>query len=175
VKKAQKARKPKASSLSESEAARTEQAIGRLIGSLCVVTTDHGELKGAMLASWVSQATFSPPGLTVAVAKERAIESLLHKDSPFVLNILPQGQQAAFMKHFLKPFVPGEDRFQDIKIEVAQNGSPILQDALAYVECRVENRMECGDHWLIYAIADKGQVLRDGVTAINHRKSGVVY
>jgi flavorubredoxin/flavin reductase (DIM6/NTAB) family NADH-FMN oxidoreductase RutF len=175
VKKAQKARKPKASSLSESEAARTEQAIGRLIGSLCVVTTDHGELKGAMLASWVSQATFSPPGLTVAVAKERAIESLLHKDSPFVLNILPQGQQAAFMKHFLKPFAPGEDRFQNIEIEVAQNGSPILKDSLAYVECRVENRMECGDHWLIYAIADKGQVLRDGVTAINHRKSGVVY
>ena len=30
-----------------------------------------------MVASWVSQASFEPLGLTVAVAKDRAIESLL--------------------------------------------------------------------------------------------------
>ena len=35
------------------------------------------QVKGAMVASWVSQASFEPLGLTVAVAKDRAIESLL--------------------------------------------------------------------------------------------------
>jgi len=36
--------------------------------------------------------------------------------------------------------------------------------------------MECGDHWLVYAVADEGKVLTsDGVTAINHRKSGSYY
>jgi hypothetical protein len=30
-----------------------------------------------MVASWVSQASFEPPGITVAVAKDRAIEALL--------------------------------------------------------------------------------------------------
>ncbi len=70
LKKAEKRRQPKAT-ISESESARTEQALGRLVGSLCIVTTQQGELSSAMLASWVSQATFSPPGLTVAVAKEK--------------------------------------------------------------------------------------------------------
>jgi flavin reductase (DIM6/NTAB) family NADH-FMN oxidoreductase RutF len=145
------------------------------VGSNCIVTTQQGELKGAMLASWVSQATFTPPGLTIAVAKERAIESLLYIDSEFVLNILPEGNYLGLMKHFLKPFSPGEDRFNGVKTTVANNGIPILEDALAYLECRVTNRMECGDHWLIYATTNQGKVLQEGVTAVHHRKSGRYY
>ncbi len=175
LKKAQRASKPKATS-GTSEVARTEQALGRLVGSLCVVTTKQEELKGAMLASWVSQATFNPPGITVAVAKERAIESLLHTGSSFVLNVLQQGKHLGLMKQFLKPFAPGEDRFLGVAIEEAANGCPILTDALAYLECRIANRMECGDHWLVYATAEKGKLLQsEGVTAVHHRKSGTHY
>ncbi|MDJ0567729.1 MAG: diflavin flavoprotein [Pleurocapsa sp. MO_192.B19] len=155
---------------------RTEQAVGRLVGSLCIVTTKKEELSGAMLASWVSQATFNPPGLTVAVAKERAIESLLYTGNNFVLNVLPEGKHIGLMKHFLKPFAPGEERFEGVNTEEASNGCPILSDSLAYVECTVANRMECGDHWLVYAVAEQGKVIQsEGVTAIHHRKSGTHY
>lgn len=160
----------------DSDVDRTAKAVGRLVGSMCIVTTKKAEVSGAMLASWVSQATFNPPGLTVAVAKDRAIESLLFKGNSFVLNVLPEGKHIPLMKHFLKPFDPGEDRFQDIATAEASNGCPILQDALAYVECQVANRMECGDHWLLYGVATHGNVLQaDGVTAIHHRKSGTHY
>jgi flavorubredoxin/flavin reductase (DIM6/NTAB) family NADH-FMN oxidoreductase RutF len=175
LKKAQRARKPKQSS-GTSEFARTEQALGRVVGSLCIVTTKKQELTGAMLASWVSQATFNPPGLTIAVAKDRAIESLLFKGDRFVLNILQEGKHLPLMKQFLKPFEPGADRFEGVAIEEATNGSPILQDALAYIECSIDNRMECGDHWLIYAIAEKGKLFQaEGITAVHHRKSGSHY
>ncbi|MBC1191549.1 MAG: flavin reductase family protein [Microcystis sp. M_OC_Ca_00000000_S217Cul] len=93
----------------------------------------------------------------------------------FVLNIRQEGQHIALMKHFLKRFTPGEDRFANIETTKAENGGPILAEALAYLECRVEQRMECGDHWLIYAIAEKGKVLHQGLTAIHHRKSGSYY
>ena len=160
----------------DSDVDRTAKAVGRLVGSMSIVTTKKDEVSGAMLASWVSQATFNPPGLTVAVAKDRAIESLLFKGNSFVLNVLPEGKHIPLMKHFLKPFAPGEDRFEGIAIEEADNGSPILSDALAYVECQVANRMECGDHWLVYAVAQQGKVLQpEGVTAIHHRKSGTHY
>lgn len=159
-----------------SEVDRTAQAVGRLVGSMCIVTTKKDEVSGAMLASWVSQATFNPPGLTIAVAKERAIESLLFTGNSFVLNVLPQGKHIGLMKHFLKPFAPGEDRFEGIETEEATNGCPILGDSLAYVECQVTNRMECGDHWLLYAVAEQGKVLNtEGVTAVHHRKSGTHY
>ena len=80
-----------------SDVDRTAQAVGRLVGSMCIVTTKREELSGAMLASWVSQATFNPPGLTIAVAKERAIESLLYKGNSFVLNVLPEGNHIPLM------------------------------------------------------------------------------
>ena len=53
------------------------------------------------------QASFKPLGLTVAVAKDRAIESLLQVGDTFVLNCLEEGNYAALMKHFLKRFPPG--------------------------------------------------------------------
>jgi flavorubredoxin/flavin reductase (DIM6/NTAB) family NADH-FMN oxidoreductase RutF len=175
LKKAKKARKSR-QPVSDSRSARTEQAVGRIVGSLCVVTTKQGELTGAMLADWVSQATFAPPGLTIAVAKDRAIESLMHNGDAFVLNILAEGKHLGLMKHFLKPFAPGEDRFAGVNTQEAENGCPILSDALAYLECKVENRMECGDHWVIYSVVKNGKMLQaEGVTAVHHRKSGTHY
>ena len=157
-------------------ATSVEQAVGRILGSLCVVTAKQGDTSSAMLASWVSQASFSPPGLTIAVAKDRALESLMYSGNKFVLNILKEGNHLGLMKHFLKPFAPAEDRFAQVGYKDAENGCPILDDALAYLECSVQSRMEIGDHWLIYATLDNGQVLNlDGVTAVHHRKSGTHY
>ncbi len=150
-----------------------EQAVGRIVGSLCVLTVKRGEISTAMLASWVSQASFNPPGLTIAVAKDRAIETYLFEGDRFVLNILEQGKQ--LRKHFMKKFAPGEDRFTDVQVEPTEGGL-ILPDGLAFLECRVMQRMECGDHWLIYAIVENGKLLQsNGLTAIHHRKTASNY
>jgi hypothetical protein len=53
------------------------KALGKLSSGLYVVTAAHSDAKGAMIASWVAQASFEPLGLTIAVAKDRAIESLM--------------------------------------------------------------------------------------------------
>ncbi|MEH2244429.1 diflavin flavoprotein [Nostoc sp.] len=179
LKKARKVRSAFRSSASLSPrqpATSVEQAVGRIVGSLCVLTAKEGDRSSAMLASWVSQASFSPPGLTIAVAKERAVETLTHSGNKFVLNILKEGNHLGFMKHFLKPFGPGQDRFADVAAQEAENGSPILTNALAYLECSVQNRMESGDHWLVYATVESGKLLdNDGVTAVHHRKSATHY
>ncbi|MEO1591963.1 MAG: flavodoxin domain-containing protein, partial [Cyanobacteria bacterium J06632_22] len=86
LKKAKRAKAPR------TPATDVEKAIGRLVGSLGVVTARNGDVTSAMLASWVAQATFSPPGFTVAVAKDRAIEALMYPDSEFVLNLLAEGK-----------------------------------------------------------------------------------
>ncbi|MBN3886875.1 MULTISPECIES: diflavin flavoprotein [unclassified Nostoc] len=170
LKKARKVRSP------SQPATTVEQAVGRIVGSLCVLTAKEGDRSSAMLASWVSQASFSPPGLTIAVAKDRAVETLTHTGNKFVLNILKEGNHLGLMKHFLKPFGPGQDRFADVGAEETESGSPILTDALAYLECSVQNRMESGDHWLVYATVENGKLLdTDGVTAVHHRKSATHY
>jgi flavorubredoxin len=84
-----------------------QKALGRISSGLYIITAQKGEVNGAMLASWVSQASFQPLGFTVAVAKDRAIESLMQVGDQFVLNVLEEGNYADLMKHFLKRFPPG--------------------------------------------------------------------
>lgn len=152
------------------------KAMGRLSGGLYILTAQKGDVNGAMLASWVTQASFEPLGFTVAVAKDRAIESLMQVGDRFVLNILEEGNYQHLMKHFLKRFKPGEDRFAGIKTQTAENGSPILGDALAYLECEVVSRMETSDHWIVYSKVDRGRVSHpDTLTAVHHRKVGNYY
>jgi len=156
------------------------QALGRIVGSLSVLTARRGsdaqQLSGAMVASWVSQASFTPPGFTVAVAKERAVEALLHVGDQFALNLLAAGRESATMRRFLKPFPPGADRFAGLELEATPNGQPVLPEALAWLEATVLQRMECGDHWLIYAQASEGTVLdAEGTTAVHQRRSGANY
>jgi len=177
-----KAQRRSASSggLSESRSNPAVLALGRVVGSLCVLTTRKGsgesQLSGAMVASWVSQASFTPPGLTVAVAKDRAVEALLHVGDSFALNVLASGRESGPMKQFLQPFAPGADRFAGLDLEESPGGQPILPDALAWLDCSVKQRMECGDHWLIYAQVGSGALL-DGkaTTAVHQRRSGANY
>jgi flavorubredoxin/flavin reductase (DIM6/NTAB) family NADH-FMN oxidoreductase RutF len=153
-----------------------EKALGRLSGGLYIITAQKGDVKGAMLASWVTQASFEPLGFTVAVAKDRAIESLMQVGDRFVLNVLEEGKHLPLMKHFLKRFPPGADRFAGIKTQTATCGSPILTEALAYMECEVVSRMECSDHWLVYSQVSAGRVSNpEGMTAAHHRKIGNYY
>ncbi|MGK7872247.1 MAG: diflavin flavoprotein [Xenococcaceae cyanobacterium] len=153
-----------------------DKAIGRLSGGLYIITGKKGDITGAMLASWVTQASFEPPGLTIAVAKDRAIESLMQVGDRFVLNVLEEGNYQHLMKHFLKRFPPGADRFAGVKTQTAENGSPILTDALAYLECEVLSRMECSDHWIVYSKVTNGRVSNpEALTAVHHRKVGNYY
>lgn len=153
-----------------------QKALGRISSGLYIITAKKGEVTSAMLASWVSQASFQPLGFTVAVAKDRAIESLMQVGDNFVLNILEEGNYAPLMKHFLKRFLPGSDRFAGIRTRPADNGSPILGDALAYLECTVSSRMETTDHWIVYCVVQEGKVSNpEGTTAVHHRKVGTYY
>jgi flavorubredoxin/flavin reductase (DIM6/NTAB) family NADH-FMN oxidoreductase RutF len=153
-----------------------DKALGRISGGLYIITAKRGDVQSAMLASWVTQASFKPLGLTIAVAKDRAIESLMHVGDRFVLNVLEEGNYQLLMKHFLKRFPPGADRFAGVKTQPAENGSPILTDALAYIECKVASRMELSDHWIVYATVDAGRVSKsEALTAVHHRKVGNHY
>ncbi|MEB3165457.1 MAG: diflavin flavoprotein [Cyanobacteriota bacterium] len=159
-----------------------DKALGRLSGGLYVVTArqqdaEGGIRSGAMVASWVSQASFEPPGITVAVAKDRAIEALMQVGDRFVLNILREDNHQGLLRHFLRRFPPGADRFAGVStLEGVARGGPVLGDALAFLGCRVAQRMEGPDHWIIYAEVEQGNVSdTEAATAVHHRKVGNHY
>ena len=91
-------------------------------------------------------------------------------------NILSEKDFKEPLKRFTKPFAPGEDRFEGINIELTPNEQIIIPESLAWLDASVKERMECGDHWVIYAEVLHGNILKsDSLTAVHHRKTGANY
>eukprot|EP00240_Pyramimonas_obovata_P003169 CAMPEP_0118924030 /NCGR_PEP_ID=MMETSP1169-20130426/2340_1 /TAXON_ID=36882 /ORGANISM="Pyramimonas obovata, Strain CCMP722" /LENGTH=646 /DNA_ID=CAMNT_0006865109 /DNA_START=70 /DNA_END=2010 /DNA_ORIENTATION=+ len=151
------------------------KALGKLSGGLYVVSAARGTAKSAMIASWVSQASFEPLGFTVAVAKDRAIEAFMQTGDTFVLNCLPEEGYAPIMKHFLTRFPPGADRFEGVKWGPNKLGHPVLDEAVAHISCKVVSRMEAIDHWVVYSEVVDGVVHKDERTATHLRKFATYY
>ncbi|MDJ0731405.1 MAG: diflavin flavoprotein, partial [Crocosphaera sp.] len=156
------------SGLTTVQSDRTEQAIGRIIGSLCVITTCQNHHHQGFLTSWISQATFNPPGLMIAIEKKQWNEAEFKVETSFIVNILREGRTVR--KHFSEG---NRNPFEQLETETASNGCLILKEGLAYLECTVQQRVEAGDRWLVFALVNQGDVLEGtGLTAIAHRKSG---
>jgi flavorubredoxin/flavin reductase (DIM6/NTAB) family NADH-FMN oxidoreductase RutF len=167
LKKSRKLRTPRQM---EGQSDRTAQAVGRVIGSLCVVTSVQGQVHQGFLTSSVSQATFSPPGIMLSLTREEEDAANLQVGDAFVLNILKEGRN--LRRHFQGGAVSGLDQYVPIETDTAGNDCLILREALAYLECTIRDRIEVGDRWLIYAVVEQGHLLETvGVTAVQHRKS----
>ncbi|MEA5508015.1 diflavin flavoprotein [Halotia wernerae UHCC 0503] len=173
LKKTKKLRTPR-QVVTETHVDRTEQAVGRIIGSLCVVTTRDQDTHKGVLTSWVSQATFNPPGIMIAIADEQNADLMCHPGDQFVLNILKEGKNVR--RYFPRQSTLGDNPFINLATKTAVNGCLILTEALSYLECTVQNQIKCGDRWLIYAEVDNGEVLEnEGLAALEYRKSGSYY
>lgn len=155
------------------QADRTAQAIGRVLGSLCVLTVRQGDVHSGILTAWVSQATFNPPGLMMALPTDEPVFGNLEPGQPLVLNILKEGRT---IRRLFACQQSTQSAFDTLTTRTAENGALIITEALAYLECTVQARVPAADHQLIYAQVGSGHLLEsDGVTALQHRKSGSHY
>lgn len=55
----------------------------------------------------------------------------------FVLNCLAEGEYTATLKHFLKRFTAGQDRFEGVDWHPSPGGYPVLGNAISWMECKV--------------------------------------
>lgn len=149
-------------------------ALGRVPSGLFVVTARRGPLETGLLASWIQQCSFEPPMVSVAIKRGREFLNWLENGAAFVVNILDSSQTDMII-HFGKGFSPGEPVFQQLEVERTREGTPVLSEALAYLECRVAGRAASGDHELILGQVVDGRVLNEGQPMVHIRKSGSHY
>ncbi|KAF6262522.1 flavodoxin-like protein [Scenedesmus sp. NREL 46B-D3] len=164
------------SSMAAVAANSAQLAMGRVVGSLCVVTSRDEEAVSAMLASWVSQASFDPPGITIAVKKDRGMETMLQPGNAFAVSMVPESQEKPIMKAMTRPFEPGADRLASVPHKDSEvSGWPVIEGANAVLDCTVVSRMEAGDHWVVYGQVAAGKLNSEELTAVHHRKVGNHY
>jgi flavin reductase (DIM6/NTAB) family NADH-FMN oxidoreductase RutF len=125
--------------------------LGRVPSGLSILTARNsaGDATG-MLASWVQQASFTPPCVTVAVNRKRYLNDWLRSTRQLAISLVGEGQKQ-FLGHFGKGFEPGEPAFEGLAVAEASNGCPVLLDSLGWLAGEVIGDVEAGDH-IVYAV-----------------------
>ena len=120
-------------------------ALGKMTYGIYVLTTAAQEKMNGMIASWVSQVSHDPPLVMVTVHPSRYSHTLIVQSGAFVLHML-----GADRKDFLKRFKGPDpmEKFAGIKWSKGKTGAPILEDCIAWIECRVKSRLSPGNHSL---------------------------
>lgn len=151
-----------------------DAALGQVPSGIFILTVGTGDRATGMLASWVMQAGFEPPTISVAVKQGRYVCDWLTEGQPFVLNMVGDGQKQ-FLKHFAKGFEPGQPAFEGIATSKCRTGVPMLTEAIAHLECEPAEHVDSGDHRVFLARVVRGAA--DGETGpmVHIRKSGSRY
>lgn len=127
-----------------------------------VVTMGRGgaKVENGLTVSWMSQVSFDPPMLMVAVDKLHYSLDLLRSTKNFCVNLLGE-DQIALAGRFAKQATTGDDKLSDVAQRPAESGAAILSDAVAYLDCEVISMVEAGDHVLVIGRVDDAALLKD--------------
>lgn len=151
-----------------------DPVLGRVTSGIFILTIGSGDRATGMLTSWVMQAGFEPPMVSVAVKKGRYVEEWLTAGDPFVLNVVAE-QQFDFLKHFGSGFDMGEPAFEGVSISRCPRGVAILTDSLGHLECEPVSHVDSGDHRIFLANVVRGDLHADGKPMVHIRKTGAHY
>jgi 3-hydroxy-9,10-secoandrosta-1,3,5(10)-triene-9,17-dione monooxygenase reductase component len=150
------------------------RALGMIPSGIFVVTAAHNSQRSAYVGSWIQQAAFEPPAITIAMNKQRPLLTLLKPGGGIGVNILGR-RQAPLYARFEKGFSLGEDPFTGVAIDTAVTGAPLLCEAFAYLDCRIQTMLDAGDHMVILAEVLAGAVRQSGEPMTYTRRSGFTY
>ena len=149
--------------------------LGRVASGIYILTIRHQEQETGMLASWVLQAGFEPPMITVAVKQGRYVADWLDQKTPFAINIVGE-EQKSLLGHFGRGFEPDQNAFEDLEIQRIGDNLPILSQSVGYLLCTPQSHIDSGDHRIFLAKVEEGKLLDDDPKPMVHvRKTGVHY
>ena len=149
-------------------------ALGRIPSGLFVISWRDDGTDRTMLASWVMQAGFAPPSVSVAVAPTRELLVAIDRGITFVVNVLGEDQRG-LLSRFGKPSIPGENPFSGLDTLRSPAGTAVLAAAPGWIECRGTGRTAAGDHVVVVAEVIGGDSGSAGAPLVHVRKNGLRY
>jgi len=114
-------------------------------------TEQHG-LKG-MTATSFSSVSLDPPQILVCLNENADTGAGIFADGFFAVNILTTEQQS--VSNQFSGASTQEERFEKVSWSEGELGSPVLDDALASLECKVVDKVRAGTHWVLIGEVEK--------------------
>lgn len=127
---------------------RVSPALGKIASGIYIATASDGGARIGMLCSFVEQAGFEPPTISIALGRDRPLKALLDRGAVFGLNILCK-DNGALVKSFSR--YDGSDPFAGHAMAENEFGVPQFADAWAFLACKAVNSVPSGDHVLFIA------------------------
>jgi flavin reductase (DIM6/NTAB) family NADH-FMN oxidoreductase RutF len=119
----------------------------------------HDTTLNAITCNWVTQISFKPLLVLVAIEKASFSHQLLQQSEVFALNLLDR-EQSHLARRMAAPHRHNPHKLAGVTYHPGQTGVPLLDDALAWLECEIKQTVETeGDHTLFI-----GEVIDGGVS-----------
>ena len=137
-----------------------------------VITSKHGDDYCASTVTWVSQASFEPPMISVCIKKESHTYDVIKSRGEFILHILSHEQKDFAATFFKQAELSGNTL--NGKIFKLDEDLPVFADIPAYLKCKVLDVNEIGDHPLFLSeVVDAHH--ENNVLPLELRKTGWKY
>jgi len=115
-------------------------------GVTAVTTTLDGRLRGVTVSAFTS-VSLDPPLVLIALANETTLRNMLAESGIFAVNLLSDDQEFLSERFAARAPLVNEE-FEGVPYFVTATGAPILEQSLAWYDCRVEATHPGGDHTL---------------------------
>ena len=133
---------------------------------LYVIGSRDGVRRNGMTANWVMQLSFDPVKLVgVSVEKSAFTHELIAAGLCFSVNVVARDERESVRK-FTKPVEVSGQTMNGYDFHDGPTGSPILDSAPAWVDCRVTNQVDCGSHTLFIGEVIAAGFQRDEETPV---------
>jgi flavin reductase (DIM6/NTAB) family NADH-FMN oxidoreductase RutF len=134
--------------------------IGHFPTGVTVITTAAGEELQGMTANAVASLSLDPLLVLVCVDRGTHTHRVLDEGGVFAVNILGEHQEEV-SRLFARRAEPEVGTLRGQRFTLGRTGVPILEDCLAYLECRVSSVHEGGDHSIFIGEVIDGRIVRD--------------
>lgn len=129
------------------EAAEFRNVLGHFPTGVTVVTGRDGESPAGFTIGSFTSVSLDPPLVGFLPQKDSATWAGMEASGAFCVNVLGR-HHADLCWKFAKTGNDAE-RFTDVKWHPAPSGSPIIDRAVAWIDCFIEEVHEMGDHYFV--------------------------
>jgi flavin reductase (DIM6/NTAB) family NADH-FMN oxidoreductase RutF len=125
---------------------------GRLDRELWLITAQAGEQRSGLIATYVARVSLVPslPRVTIALAKHHFTHDLIKASNAFAMHLIGE-EQIDWVWRFGIASGRKVDKLDGLAMSTSMSGTPILSDAIAWLDCRVESRLDTGDRTIFLA------------------------
>ena len=130
------------------------RVMGHFVTGVTVVTALDGERPFGITVNALSSVSLDPPLVMVALDRRRFLTPIVRAAGCYAVNILSEDQQALSDCFAGAPVEPGRDAFCGAAWHPGESGLPLLDGAIATLECTVVETFSAGDHDLFIGRVD---------------------